>query len=1031
MKTFLLLTALLALPALAQDRMEVRHRTSGTAGLTSTYITLDNTLTGTTSTAFRSAIGAHRDPDYARRVDTYGADPTGATDSTAAFNLARAAAGRAPILLGSGTYKTTGFVLTKPGGIVGAGVAATHILVTGTGDGISLSGTLENGTFAAGGAFGFLFKDFTISGTNGNTNRGAGVKLVKGTDDFFGLAINLDGVTVRGFHDGFYVSNTPTVTGNQIAAINCRVGVRLRKPDSVTLRGLDVVARRTFPYNGDSSMPAITGTETCTAIDIAESAGTPGGAGFAATQIENLEVGDVDEVLRNAGNTPVSIDNVNAERIGDVNAPPEGDHLAYINGSLARYRISNWRVGGTPTGVSGSSCFVHVVNQLDAAPIVRLEGMSRANLGANYVGAIITGTTRGQVILTGDGSNNSQHIRKLTMASANDDGYPVAMPPFSQNSTIRGAQTFKGAWEDFTFDNYGADYAGLGFSTYGTKRWSVHAHSTGFGIWDVLNSRYALDFSTSGATLYGTTSLGVFSGTGSNITLTGNTAITGTLTLPSIIIPLIADDEATLLSATNLVTNAAYYAEDTGKLVVSGSGGVPSVVRGKVSGTNSDAVTWTAPHVFGGGVITGTVGSTYDNIGFQVEFPLGGEATNLLDYFSGMDIRLGAAISRPSMVTSQMLFYPDDDLDFVEANVTGTESGMIAFVENSASNHPVMTVNDGTQNLYKLDWDGSIIAASYNGHTLATGTDAIVTRTGTTAKADSLVTGGTSTGVVLASSTIASPTFSGTSGGTVTRTGTFIGGVHQSGTYTGAMTVSSGTLTIADTATIAGLARLLADRSIVVLRDEFVGGNISSYSELGELGWRMANIHGSNSFALVQGHSGRPGVYQVNATTGSGTNALDVYLNAGSNGANAFNNLSAEANWQLDWSLALTSTATEIVRVGFFNTNSSMSLNRAVFIRYDTSAGDTTFKGVTVQSGTVASTVDLGVTPAASTFYNLRLRAGTAGTVYFSVNGGTEYSATVSNAGTLQLGVQLQTLEAVQKSLYLDYFSFFQTGLAR
>jgi hypothetical protein len=63
------------------------------------------------------------------------------------------------------------------------------------------------------------------------------------------------------------------------------------------------------------------------------------------------------------------------------------------------------------------------------------------------------------------------------------------------------------------------------------------------------------------------------------------------------------------------------------------------------------------------------------------------------------------------------------------------------------------------------------------GHTLATGTDAIVTRTGTAAKADSLVTGGTSTGVVLASAT-----------------------------YTGAMTMNTGTLTLATTAIASGSA---------------------------------------------------------------------------------------------------------------------------------------------------------------------------------------------------------------------------------
>lgn len=114
-------------------------------------------------------------------IDAYGGDPTGATDSTAAFNAALAAMPTTSIsgtpfptgtlVLGAGTYKIGSSGNTNNIGplanLIGAGRNATKVAYYGTGDCIRMYNTVRpsTDTFDTLGAFQGIINGFIIDGT--------------------------------------------------------------------------------------------------------------------------------------------------------------------------------------------------------------------------------------------------------------------------------------------------------------------------------------------------------------------------------------------------------------------------------------------------------------------------------------------------------------------------------------------------------------------------------------------------------------------------------------------------------------------------------------------------------------------------------------------------------------------------------------------------------------------------------------------------------------------------------------------------
>lgn len=489
----------------------------------------------TTAAVFTSGSAydstARTTKDYLRSVDYYGADPTGVTDSSAAFSAALAVAGPSPVLLGSGTYRLpNGFPqLTQPGqGWWGVGESATVVLITSaTASGVQLSPTFDSGIIPGP----VTVRDMTITGTNGNTSTGAGMLLRHPSGDFIVCGYDIANVRIAGFKYGIYAENSPLLNIRNIDVQVCRSPFLGVKVDSGNIDGWECNVRTTGNF---TTMPEITGTETVTMFEFRDSTGTPSGPGNHFT-IENVDGGDVDEVLRVNGSQPVRLLSCNFERIGTVHTPPEGDHLVYITNSLGSFHFENWRIGGTPTGSSGTSAMVVINNDTDAAPVIRLEGMTRAQLGANYSDVIVTGTFRSQVNVSSDGSGGNTYLRKLTMSSGSDSWVPPRIP---FNNDARGPFLMNG------LEMWGAAEAGklklygtsgitphITFNTYGTDRWRIYNNGQDFYIDDILGNRTMLQLNLSGSILLGGTAVGsaAFSSKGDFISGTGGT-LTGAIT---------------------------------------------------------------------------------------------------------------------------------------------------------------------------------------------------------------------------------------------------------------------------------------------------------------------------------------------------------------------------------------------------------------------------------------------------------------------------------------------------------------------
>ena len=113
-------------------------------------------------------------PDWIN-VTSYGADPTGASDSTSAFEnaiAAAASAGGGVVYIPAGTYKISSTLTctTVPVYFVGDGAWATIISFTGTGDCFRI---YDSSTYGTRTKFGGGVVGITIDGTNAGPARPA------------------------------------------------------------------------------------------------------------------------------------------------------------------------------------------------------------------------------------------------------------------------------------------------------------------------------------------------------------------------------------------------------------------------------------------------------------------------------------------------------------------------------------------------------------------------------------------------------------------------------------------------------------------------------------------------------------------------------------------------------------------------------------------------------------------------------------------------------------------------------------------
>jgi hypothetical protein len=146
--------------------------------------------------------------------------------------------------------------------------------------------------------------------------------------------------------------------------------------------------------------------------------------------------------------------------------------------------------------------------------------------------------------------------------------------------------------------------------------------------------------------------------------------------------------------------------------------------------------------------------------------------------------------------------------------------------------------------------------------------------------------------------------------------------------------------------------------------------------------------------------------------------------------------LAEYAGWQADMILSVSNGTSEIaVTAGFGETVNSDPPAYAIYVRYDTAAGDSQFTWVTNNgSGNTTTSTANSVAPTGN-FYHFRIRSLVAGTVLFSVNGGAEAAIStnlpLSEYGAIPLYpfVQLITRGASSPQVSIDFFSYTaQTG---
>lgn len=412
-------------------------------------------------------------------VDAYGADPTGVSDSTDAFNRMLATS---HLLMGTGTYLLpNGFTVSNGFSVRGVGSRATYIkTTTATNNGI---------TFAnVSGVNGVELKGFTVYNTlGGDTNTGVGIYMRMTNGNYSGAAHRVEDVMAAGFQQGIWAESIPQLRIERSGFVANRIGMHLTKADTALIQGILIAGRAN---NGIGSVtPLLTSTNYCLAMLVDNGTGIPGGTGF-HVKVDTFEIGDVDRVLEINGSTPVVFENGNTERIGAVQAPPGGYSFVFVSNSIAPVTIEGWRTDSVPVGLTNSSSFIHIYADINTGPFVRLSRMQRSfvSLTQNWVPIRVTGPGRAATTFVVD-DQVVRIAKHSALGSAPDTG--VSTNAFSGPiNEVRSGGSFEGSWNSgiVTFrDTGGGATPYLDFFTASATRWRMYATSQSFFIRDVVN----------------------------------------------------------------------------------------------------------------------------------------------------------------------------------------------------------------------------------------------------------------------------------------------------------------------------------------------------------------------------------------------------------------------------------------------------------------------------------------------------------------------------------------------------------------
>lgn len=211
------------------------------------------------------------------------------------------------------------------------------------------------------------------------------------------------------------------------------------------------------------------------------------------------------------------------------------------------------------------------------------------------------------------------------------------------------------------------------------------------------------------------------------------------------------------------------------------------------------------------------------------------------------------------------------------------------------------------------------------------------------------------------------------------------------------------------------------DITVVEFIDDFIGiqGNAAVTTEANlfcDTPWAMQQISGGTQ-TVNQGTASfaNPGILSMTTSAVSGQ-GLAVWKSNASGGANIIASLGAlgsNAGWELHSWFSLSGVATICFRLGVCSSGQALSSppGDGIWVEFDTANtgnSDTDYTWVTSK----ATTRSYGTTGSIATdtaFHHVRIRSVVAGTILFSIDGGTEFSTT-TNVTSQGLGLFIQVL---------------------
>jgi hypothetical protein len=215
------------------------------------------------------------------------------------------------------------------------------------------------------------------------------------------------------------------------------------------------------------------------------------------------------------------------------------------------------------------------------------------------------------------------------------------------------------------------------------------------------------------------------------------------------------------------------------------------------------------------------------------------------------------------------------------------------------------------------------------------------------------------------------------------------------------------------------------DPDYIVVRDDFVGGSRSAgLPTVGEIGWITLGIGGGLSAGdNIAGVTNHPGIFRIANDTASDNFGASCSLcySASFGEIGRLQPLNALTGWRLRYVFRLNSSADVGVRIGLTLDGNTAEPADGIWLEYDTDESDTNFTAVCRASSTETKT---SLAVAVNTTWNtIDIFSNTAGTISFSLNGGTAVNI-ATNVPSISMSPWFMVVNRTTsiKTLDMDYF---------